>query len=164
MLTLPRTGVEPVPDTSACSALTSMPEQFRPVIFWFFTYSPSAQASLTMCSPSIALLDVSVRVDIASGNLTSAAPLGALGSHTGAALQQFAGNVSGGALGGRAYNGMFFALADPDPYTLQRQDAIQLSLPAAVFQAAQNAPGGVAAAFADTASGFAALSEQVYVR
>ena len=80
------------------------------MIFWFFTYLPKPMASLTLCTPAISLLDVSVSIDLASRNLSSVTPLGPLGSRNGtdAALAQFAGNVSGPPLQGQAYNGMFF--------------------------------------------------------
>lgn len=158
----PTPGVDPIANSSQCAVFTAQPEQFRPVIFWFFTYQPSAMASLTLCTPAIALLDAGVQLDLASGNLTAVAPLGALGAGAGTprALAQFAGNVSGAPLAGRAYNGLFFALDSPDPFTLQRQTAIQLALPAAVFQAAQ--ASGLTEAFQQNK--FAELSEHIYVR
>ena len=153
-------GVNPVPDTAQCAALTSIPQQYRPVIFWFFTYQPSAMASISMCSPSITFLDVTASIDIASGNVTALETLGSLGSHV-TSLQQFSNNVTGDPLDGRAYNGMFFELNGPDSFVEQRQNAIQLSLPAAVFQAAQNSPDGLTAAFQNNQ--FANLSTAVYV-
>ncbi|KAI0089530.1 hypothetical protein BDY19DRAFT_108972 [Irpex rosettiformis] len=152
-------GVDLIPNTAECASLTSIPEQFRPVIFWFFTYEPSAMASLSLCSPNITTEDVTASIDIASGNVTSVTPLGPLGSHV-TSLQEFPANITGDPLDGRAYNGMFFALDSPDPFQQQRQDAIQLSLPAAVFQAAQNSPEGLVAAFQDNT--FANLSSTVY--
>ena len=118
-------------------------------------------ASVSMCSPNLTIEDVTASIDIASGNVTSVISLGSLGSHT-TGLQQFPDNITGDPLDGRAYNGMFFALDSPDPFQLQRQSAIQLSLPAAVFQAAQNSPGGLTSAFQNNS--FADLSTTVYVR
>jgi hypothetical protein len=151
------TGVDLVTDTSSssCTAFQSLPEQFSPVIFWFFTYLPKPMASLTLCTPNITLLDAAVSIDLASRNLSSVAPRGALVPGASGTLGQFAGNVSG------AYNGMFFDLADTsDPFVLGRQDAIRLALPAAVFQSAEM--GNLTEAFLQNS--FAALSEQVYVR
>ncbi|KAI0689567.1 hypothetical protein BC835DRAFT_1418450 [Cytidiella melzeri] len=152
-------GVNPVPDTSECASLTAIPEEYRPVIFWFFTYQPSAMASISMCSPSLTFLDVTASIDIASSNVTSLDILGPIGSHV-TTLQEFSGNVTGDPLDGRAYNGMFFAIDNLDAFAVQRQNAIQLSLPAAVFQAAQNSPGGLTAAFENNQ--FANLSASVY--
>ncbi len=155
-------GVNPVPDSTSCASLTAIPEQFRPIIFWFFTYIPAPMASVSLCTPSITLWDASVTVDIASNNLTSVVPIGPLGSHNGTApaLAQFAGNVTGDPLDGRAYNGLFFNLNDSaDPFTLDRQTAIQLALPAAVFQAAEIF--GLTEAFQQNM--FANLSVDVYV-
>ncbi len=117
-------------------------------------------ASISLCSPNITVEDVTASIDIASGNVTSVTSLGPLGSHV-TSLQQFPDNVTGDPLDGRAYNGMFFALSSPDPFQQQRQNAIQLSLPAAVFQAAQNAPEGLTDAFQNNK--FANLSSTVYV-
>lgn len=118
-------------------------------------------ASLTMCTPNITLSDVSVTIDLASGNLTSVDVLGPLGSNNGTpkSLSQFAGNVSGDPLDGRAYNGMFFNLDNPDEFTEARLAAIQLALPAAVFQSAETS--GLTDAFKQNK--FAELSEHVYV-
>jgi hypothetical protein len=113
-----------------------------------------------MCSPSLTFLDVTASVDIASGNVTALETLGPLGSHV-TSLQQFSNNVTGDPLDGRAYNGMFFELDSPDLFVEQRQNAIQLSLPAAVFQAAQNSADGLTAAFQNNQ--FANLSTIVYV-
>lgn len=154
-------GVNAIDDSVECSVFTSQAEQFRPVIFWFFTYQPQAMASITMCSPNITLSDVSVQIDLASGNLTSVDVLGPLGSGKGTpeAFSQLAGNVTGDPLDGKAYNGMFFELTDPDEFTLARLAAIQLSLPAAVFQSAETS--GLTTAFKENK--FAELSEHVYV-
>ena len=64
-------------------------------------------------------------------------------------------------LNGRAYNGMFFDVADNgDPFVQGRQSAIRLALPAAVFQSAQQS-GNLTDAFVQNS--FAGLSERVYV-
>lgn len=147
-------GVDLVTNSTQCSVFTSVAEPFRPVIFWFFTYQPTPMASITMCTPNITLLDVHATIDLASGNM-SVLTLGKLGSGTGTdkSLTQYAGNVTA------AYNGMFFDVATSDPFVAGRQDAIRLSLPAAVFQAAQQQE--LTEAFQN--NHFAALAEQIYV-
>ncbi|KAI0797247.1 hypothetical protein BC629DRAFT_1592295 [Irpex lacteus] len=122
------------------------------------TYQPSAMASISLCSPNITVEDVTASIDIASGNVTSVTSLGPLGSHV-TSLQQFPDNVTATPRRARI-QGMFFALSSPDPFQQQRQNAIQLSLPAAVFQAAQNAPEGLTDAFQNNK--FANLSSAVY--
>src|SRR5882762_5069344 len=47
---------------------------FLPIFFWFFTYQPQPDASVTMCTPHITLQNVSVTVDLVSSNLTSIIP------------------------------------------------------------------------------------------
>lgn len=115
-------------DTPNCQGQTEL--QFASVIFWFFTYviacsqlfarssslwghryRPTAMASGTICSPSFSLFDVNVNVDIASRNLTQVTelrPFNAASSN----FSDFAGNITGAPLNGRAYNGIEFALGD----------------------------------------------------
>ncbi|KII91113.1 hypothetical protein PLICRDRAFT_155954 [Plicaturopsis crispa FD-325 SS-3] len=138
---------------------TITPDQFSPVVFWFFTYLPSASHSVAFCTPKISLFDVSVTVDLASGNLTSVNELRPfqVGSSN---FSSLAGNVTGAPLNGRAYNGIGFNLTNPDRFTLNRENATQLQMPAAIFQAAESSPAGLAAAF--TTNKFVQLSTQVY--
>jgi hypothetical protein len=137
------------------------PSQFQPVVFWFFTYEPNASASATFCSPSISLWDVTVNVDLATGNLTQVTvirPFDASYSNFSSA----SANITGAPLDGRAYNGVSFPFAQNNSFVLAREAAITLQLPAAVLQSAQNSPEGLASVF--STNGFAELSSQVYVR
>ncbi|KAF8656532.1 hypothetical protein AX16_002496 [Volvariella volvacea WC 439] len=143
-------------DSPDCSDDTPM--QFRPVIFWFFTYQPSAKASATICYPSISLWDVQVEVDLVSGNVTTITELQPFTPSSN--FSQFSGNVTGEPLNGRAYNGIHFDLDNPNRFVIARQDATRLQLPAAVYQAAVQTEAGLVAAF-DT-DHFADLSNKVY--
>jgi hypothetical protein len=122
-----------------------VPPQFSPVIFWFFTYDPSAKASATFCFPSISLWDVSVNVDLATGNLTNVTELRAFSPSSN--FSSLSGNVTGAPLNGRAYNGIKFNLTNPDRFVLGRQNATQLQLPAAAFQLAKKSPAGLQDSF-----------------
>ncbi|KAJ3560319.1 hypothetical protein NP233_g10916 [Leucocoprinus birnbaumii] len=56
-------------DTVNCT--TDNPPQFKPIIFWFFTYATSPpQSSATFCTPRIELWDVQATADISTGNIT----------------------------------------------------------------------------------------------
>ncbi|GJE89763.1 DUF3433 domain-containing protein [Phanerochaete sordida] len=144
-------GVDIIESMSdSCAIFTALPEFFRPVIFWFFTYEPSPMTSATLCAPNITLLDVNAAVDLDAHSL-EVTPLGALGSHTGT-LAQYAGNIT------TAYNGVFFGLDSPNRFIAARQDAIRFLLPAAIFQAAQ--ASGHTQAFQENR--FAGLAEQIY--
>lgn len=116
-----------------------------------------------MCSPSISLWDAEVTLDLASHNVTSVHPWGPLGSNNGTdpTYAQFAGNVTGVPLEGRAYNGLFFNVSDPDAFTVARQDAVGLMLPAAVMQAAIQSGVGLDGAFGTQM--FPQLTVGVYV-
>jgi len=138
-----------------CSSSTP---QFSPVAFWFFEYTPSARASATICSPTIDLFDVEITYDLAANNVTTVTELGPFTSSSN--FSSAAGNITGAPLNGRAYNGIEFNLTDPDQFVLARQAAIQLQLPAAVLQFAQQSSAGLQGSF--TADSFADLSSQVY--
>ncbi|KDQ22240.1 hypothetical protein PLEOSDRAFT_1086950 [Pleurotus ostreatus PC15] len=146
-------------DNPNCEGQTE--PQFAPVIFWFFTYQPTAMASGTICSPSFSLFDVNVNVDIASQNLTQVTelrPFNAASSN----FSDFAGNVTGPPLNGRAYNGIEFAFAldNPDRFIRQRRDSVRLQMPAAVLQAASQSAEGLESSF--QADRFVQLSTRVY--
>ncbi|EIM82094.1 uncharacterized protein STEHIDRAFT_65902 [Stereum hirsutum FP-91666 SS1] len=151
-------GAEIMPD---CSAFDSSDPAFMPVIFWFFTYEPAAAASVTLCAPTIQVQNVAIAVDLGSSNLTSVTTLGNVtaGEEN---FTQFAGNVTGDPLDGRAYNGLNWTANQlvSDPFVNARATAIQLQLPAAVFQSAEQSQQGLTAAFANNS--FAELSATVY--
>ena len=143
-----------------CTAFDTTNATFSPVIFWFFTYSPTPMASVTMCAPTITLLNVEASVDLASSNLTNVRPLSNLTAGQGS-FTQYAGNITGAPLNGRAYNGLNWTDLVSDPFVTARAEAIQLQLPAAVFQNAVQSAEGLTAAFQNNT--FASLSANVYV-
>ncbi|KDQ60228.1 hypothetical protein JAAARDRAFT_32601 [Jaapia argillacea MUCL 33604] len=145
--------------SNSASASGTVPPYFSPVVFWFFTYTPTAAASVTYCAPTISLWDVEVEVDIVTGNLTSVTTLDQFNSQT-SNFSSLSGNVTGAPMYGQAYNGIKFNLSDVDPFVLARENATQLTLPAAVFQAAINSPQGITAAFSD--GSFVNLVSSVY--
>lgn len=122
-------------------------------------YQPNAKSSATFCNPSISLWDVNVNVDIASGNLTKVTELRPFTSSSN--FSSLSANVTGAPLNGRAYNGIKFNLTNPDEFVLARQNATQLQMPAAVFQAAVQSTQGVQASF--DADLFVQWSNDVYV-
>ncbi|KAF4616356.1 hypothetical protein D9613_008619 [Agrocybe pediades] len=137
---------------------TGSPPQFSPVVFWFFSYVPSPMASATFCNASISLWEVNAGVDIATGNVTSITEIRPFSQSS--SFSSFAANVTGPPLNGHAYNGIRFSLTNPDQFVLGRQNATQLQLPAAIYQAAVNTPEGYQGSFANNA--FSTLSNQVY--
>jgi len=145
---------------SNCTAFDTSNATFAPAVFWFFTYSPTPMASVTMCAPRITLLNVEATVDLASTNLTHVRPLGNLTVGQGQ-FTQYASNITGAPLFGRAYNGLNWTNLISDPFVNARAGAIQLQLPAAVFQNAVQSAEGLTAAFVNNT--FASLSATVYV-
>ncbi|ETW75879.1 hypothetical protein HETIRDRAFT_446730 [Heterobasidion irregulare TC 32-1] len=143
-----------------CSAFNTTVE-FMPVIFWFFTYEPTAMASVTMCAPSITLHNVAVTVDLSTSNLTSVQKLSNVVPVDGTSTQH-AGNLTGAPINGQAYNGLSWPQSQlvADPFVNLRAQAIQLQLPAAVFQNAVQSQEGLAAAFINNI--FTELSATVY--
>ncbi|KAF8189611.1 hypothetical protein K438DRAFT_1832886 [Mycena galopus ATCC 62051] len=132
--------------TSTCGN-SSTPPQFQPVVFWFFAYQPSAQASATICTPTISLFEVTVTLDLATGAVTNVHQLAPFNSTS--PFSSLAGNVTGSPLNGRAYNGINFTLTDADSVTIARMNATQLTMPAAVFQDAVQSPQGLAGSFSE---------------
>ncbi|KAN0127235.1 Protein of unknown function (DUF3433) domain containing protein [Lactarius tabidus] len=146
--------------TSNCTAIDTSNSSFAPALFWFFTYEPRVLASVTMCAPQITLLNVEATVDLASTNLTHVESLGNLTVGQGQ-FTQYAGNITGAPLYGRAYNGLNWTDLVSDPFVSARAGAIQLQLPAAVFQNAVQSAEGLTAAFVNNT--FSSLSAAVYV-
>ncbi|KAL0957578.1 hypothetical protein HGRIS_001362 [Hohenbuehelia grisea] len=145
--------------TGTPTCTNQVPQQFAPVIFWFFTYNPTAMASGIICTPSFSLFDVAVTVDIATANLTSVTELKPFSSFSN--FSETSANITGSPLNGRAYNGLQFDLGpSPSRFTLAKKAATQLQLPAAVYQAAVQAPEGLVGTF--TADKFVQRSTQVY--
>ncbi|KAF8920335.1 hypothetical protein CPB85DRAFT_1274646 [Mucidula mucida] len=143
-------------DTVICD--NDQPDQFRPIVFWFFTYQPTPAASATLCFPSFTLWDVNVKVDLGSGNITKVTQLQPFSSSSN--FSSLSANVTGAPLNGRAYNGIQFNLTDPDPFVLARRNATQLQMPAAVYQSAVQSPEGLVGSF--EADRFVRLSTNVY--
>lgn len=109
-------------------------------------------ASATFCYPSISILDVLVMVDTGTGNVTKISEIRPFSQQS---------NVTGYPLYGRAYNGIKFDHPNPDDqFVLGRQNATQLQLPAAIYQAATQSAGGYIGNFD---GGFSKLSDKVYV-
>ncbi|KAJ7499154.1 hypothetical protein FB451DRAFT_1204485 [Mycena latifolia] len=128
--------------TPDCGDPTVQP-QFLPVVFWFFTYQPTAQASATICYPTITLVDANVVLDLGSGNITSVHELRPFDAST-SPFGSLSGNLT--ALKA-AYNGLNFTLTNPDAFVIARMNATQLTMPAAVFQAAVQSPQGLNGSF-----------------
>jgi hypothetical protein len=100
-----------------------------------------------------------VTADISTGNLTDVTELQLFSSSPN--FPSLAGNITGEPLDGRAYNGIDFNLTDPDQFVLARGQALQLQLPAAIFEAAVQSPEGVIGSF--EADKFVNLATRVYV-
>ena len=143
-----------------CTVFDTNNSSFAPAIFWFFAFGSDPKASVSMCSPRITLLNVEATVDIASTNLTRVESLGNLTAGQGQ-FTQYAGNITGPPLYGQAYNGINWTDRVPDPIVNVRAEAIQVQLPAAVFQNAVQSAGGLTAAFKNNT--FSSLSATVYV-
>jgi len=130
-------------------------------VLWFFTYDTNPpQGSATYCAPAISLWEVSVTVDIATGNLTSVQEIRPINSSSTSPLASLSGNVTGSPLNLRAYNGIQFNLTGADQFVIARQNATDLQLPSSILQAAATSPGGLTAAFATNS--FTGMAVQVY--
>ncbi|THH17320.1 hypothetical protein EW146_g3465 [Bondarzewia mesenterica] len=144
---------------SSCAAFPQ-DEDLRPAMVWIFSYEPFPRASVTMCTPTIALWNVAVSVDLSSQNLTEVTPLNRL-AYSGENFTPLVANLTD-QLGGHAYNGLAWPQSQlvSDPFVLERANAIQLQIPASVFQLALQSPGGLQGAFDNNL--FPELSAMIY--
>lgn len=113
-----------------------------------------------MCFPTFTLWEVNVNVDLATKNLTKVTELRPFDQDH-SPFASLSNNLTGPPLNGRAYNGVGFNLTAPDQYVLARQVAIQLQLPAAIYQATIANPFGLLESLASGV--FSELSGQIYV-
>jgi len=132
--------------------------QYSPIVFWYFSYIPSALSAATFCYPSISIWDVNVAIDVGTGNVTKVTELRPFSSSSN--FSTYSANVTGEPLNGRAYNGITFNLTDSDRFVRARANATQLQLPAAVYQAAVKSPVGFSDSFKTGA--LTVLSEEIY--
>lgn len=161
-------GLLTIPDVGAfrkanpCYKFASVEDPYRSAVFWFISFESSPpKSSIVMCTPELSLWDVAVSIDTTSGKLTDVRPISSLQPDPSSPLKQDYQNITGAPLLGRAYNGLFFQLDNPDSVVADRMKTIQIGLPAAVFKLASRSQGGVAGAFdQDT---WAQLSSRIYV-
>ncbi|KAH8833004.1 hypothetical protein DL96DRAFT_1584277 [Flagelloscypha sp. PMI_526] len=131
--------------------------QFKPVLFWFFTYEAPVSASATICYPSFTLLDVSATVDLHTNNLTSVTEIGPFTPGV-SKFSENAANVT--SMNGKPYNGIQFNITTTDPFVFARRDATAIQLPSAAFQLAKQDPAGFHASFDH--GNFTRWTDQVY--
>ncbi|KAF8986696.1 hypothetical protein BDQ17DRAFT_1436120 [Cyathus striatus] len=110
---------------------------FSPVVFWIFAYDP-VRANATFCFPSFSLWDLS-----SASNFS-----------------EYANTLTGPPLNGQALNGIKFNLTNPDQFALARQNATQLQMPAAIYQAGLAPDGNISAVFEK--DNFTALANATY--
>ncbi|KAJ7117388.1 hypothetical protein C8R43DRAFT_1137680 [Mycena crocata] len=145
--------------SSTADCVDATAPEFSPVVFWFFTYVPSAKSSATICYPAISLWDAQVTMDLGSGNVTFVHQLNPFDASK-SPFGSLSGNLTGAPLNGRAYNGINFTLTTQDKFIVARMNATQLTMPAAVFQAAVQSSAGLVGSF--DADLFVKWSNQVY--
>ncbi|KAK7451065.1 hypothetical protein VKT23_012740 [Stygiomarasmius scandens] len=149
-------------NTTLCSG-SDTPTQFAPIAFWFFSYNPTPRASATVRFND-ALGMFYLKLDASRWNWHRRIQSFSKNSNLSALIRtsSASGNITGVPLNGRAYNGISFNLTTPvDPFVEARRSAIQLQLPASVFQLAREKPGGLETSF--DLNVFVQLSTQVYV-
>ena len=101
-----------------------------------------------------------ISYDFAADNVTDVTELRPFTSNSN--FSSAAGNITGPPLNGRAYNGIEFNLSNPvDSFILARKAAIQLQLPGAVVQTAQQSSAGLEGSF--SSNSFIDLVTTVYV-
>lgn len=133
--------------TGVPNCTNPVPDQFSPVVLWFFTYQPVPRGSSAMCFPSISFWEVNVGISLANSSVISVQELRPFSSDS--PRSSLSDTVLGPPINGQAYNGIEFNLTDADPFVLARRDATALQLPAAVFQLAEQSERGLFDSFLD---------------
>ena len=90
-------GTAPV-DLVSCGLQPDFPQQYAPVMFWFYhndTESQQQQASAVICRPTLELFNVVVDLDLSNSNITGVVLKDAYTAPN---------TVSGGTLNGRVFN------------------------------------------------------------
>ncbi|KAL0069050.1 hypothetical protein AAF712_003733 [Marasmius tenuissimus] len=145
----------------------------NPVVFWFFTYAPSARASATLCRPTIQLFDVTATLSLVpnfdvdsdvQSSLVKVVTRNSFGARS-PAYTQFASNLS--ALVDSttnsiaAFNGLDWdrAFTPNAPAVHDRLQGARLVMPAAIWRKATGTVG-VEGAFGSEI--FVTLSDRVY--
>jgi len=132
----------------------------RPVVFWFFTFLPEVASNAVICNPTISLHDVSAELDLVTGNIVNIVDLGNFTTGS-SPFSSLSGNVTGPPLNGSAFNGIGFNLTSVTQVDLDRELAIQLQLPAAMFEYAERSLNGSASIYQGDA--IVAPSARIYV-
>jgi hypothetical protein len=131
-----------------CDGEAQLSVSFQQVSFWYYTSQPTKVVTAIFCAPALELWNVTATVDIATGAVRSLVP-----------LQQVSNvpSLTGSPTNGHAYNGVEWDANFPqDFFSLQRQNATRLQLPAAVLQMAATTGNFSQQAFAN-------LTTSVYV-
>ncbi len=131
-----------------CDDESTILSNFRRVVFWFYTSQPSPLVTAIFCHPQIELWNVTATLDLATAKVISVVPM---------QKRTDVASIMQTPLNGRPYNGIEAAgNFSTDYFTVSRQNATKLQLPAAVLQAAS--VNGVY-----NPDRFTALTDKVYV-
>ncbi|KAF9005096.1 hypothetical protein BDQ17DRAFT_1353790 [Cyathus striatus] len=140
---------------AGCPDAASLNITFRPVMFWYFHIrddNNQGEAKGVFCKPSIAATQVTASAGLSDGKL--------LNNVTFSGNYVTENNVTGGELGGKAFNGVLFDNST-DPFIQARSIAIKGGIPGAVFRLASQK--GLQATF-DLPNGLLDLTSTVYTQ
>ncbi|KAL4247888.1 hypothetical protein ABKN59_007467 [Abortiporus biennis] len=147
----------------SCGIDPTTPEQFLPVLFWFFhTEDDGAgkaqpKAAGVICKPQIDLFNIVAKIDLTNGNLTDVQIVNNYTTPT---------NVSGDPLNGRAFNGVLLdQLAGNNAFVQARATAIRSGIPGAIFRFASTSLAGTTLnQLFDSPDGFLSLTDRIYTQ
>ncbi|KAG8903926.1 Rho GTPase [Tulasnella sp. 403] len=129
------------------------PDPLKPVLFWFFIWQ-SNKVQMNVCQPNMTFWNVTAQADITTGmivNVTLDSP------------NVSSNNVTGPPINGIPLNGISFNTTGQDQYVRARALSVESGVPEAIYQAAQNYPGGVKAVIAQD-NGFLNFTQSVYTQ
>ncbi|KAI0085214.1 hypothetical protein BDY19DRAFT_453229 [Irpex rosettiformis] len=141
---------------ASCGLAPDFPQQFAPVMFWFYHNNTQnqPQAGAVICRPTLELFNIVATVGLPNNNLSVTIKDTYTAPNT----------VSGGTLNGKIFNAVLFGdLPGNDKFIQARATAVGSQIPGAIFRFASQDPTSLQQSF-DALDGFVNLTSQIYTQ
>ncbi|KAI0344122.1 hypothetical protein BDW22DRAFT_1372815 [Trametopsis cervina] len=148
-------GTSPT-DPVSCGLPASTPQQYAPVMFWFYhnaTAGQPGQAGAVVCRPSLDLFQIVTTVSLSNASLTG---IEVKDTYTAP------NNVSGAPLDGNVFNAVLFGdIPGTDQFVKARATTIGSQIPGAILRFMSQDPTRLQNAF-DSPDGFLNVTNTIY--
>ncbi|KAI0694036.1 hypothetical protein BC835DRAFT_1351017 [Cytidiella melzeri] len=142
----------------SCGLPADFPQQFAPVMFWFYHNNTQnqPQASAVICRPTLDIFNVAANLDLSNNSLTGV---------TIKSTYVTPNNVTGDPLDGRVFNAVLFGdMPGTDKFIAARATAVGSQIPGAIFRFASQNAGTSLQQYFDSPDGFLNLTSQIYTQ